>query len=83
MSGRHICAALISPWALPLLYLCVLWAYVGSDPFEVAPLLPGALAVILMLAYIVMFIVALPLWLVLNVSYNIMFPAAGVVGAGI
>lgn len=83
MSGRHICAALIAPWALPLSYVCILWAYVGGNPFEAVPLLPGHLAAILMFAYIVMFIVALPLWLVLNARYNIMFPATGVVGASI
>ena len=83
MSARHISAALISPLAVPLSFFCVLWVYIGGDPFEAAPLLPGALAVILIYAYIVMFIVALPLWRVLKTRYNIMFSTAGITGAGI
>jgi hypothetical protein len=83
MSCRHICAALLSPLVLPLSYVGVLWVYVGGDPFEAAPLLPGHLAVILIYVYMVMFIVALPLWLKLNARYSITFPAAGVAGAGI
>jgi hypothetical protein len=79
--NRTALAALISPWALPLSYACVLAAYVRGDPFAAAPLLPGHLAMVLILAYAVTLLLALPLWLAITVRWAVPFTAAAMTGA--
>ena len=81
--NRTALAALISPWALPLSYACVLAAYVKRDPFEAAPLLPGHLAMVLMLAYVVTLFIGVPLWLALSARWAVSIVAAAMSGAAV
>ena len=81
--NRTVLAASISPWVLPLSYACVLAVYVGGDPLKAAPLLPGHLAMVLILAYLVTLFVALPLWVAIAARWVIPYKAAGVTGAAI
>ena len=77
---RYIVAVAVAPWAVPLAYASVLAAYTGRDPFDAEPLLPGHLAAVLVVAYQVTVLVALPLWLVLARRWKISYQIAAVSG---
>jgi hypothetical protein len=77
---RYVIAVATAPWAVPLAYALVLGVHVGRDPFEAEPLLPGHLAAVVMMAYWVTVLVALPLWLVLSRRWTISYQIAALSG---
>src|SRR5581483_180449 len=77
---RYVTAVAVAPWAVPVTYASVLAAYAGRDPFDAEPLLPGQLAAVLVMAYEVTVLVALPLWLVIAQRWRVSYQTAGLSG---
>ena len=77
---RYVTAVAVAPWAVPLAYASVLATYAGRDPFDAEPLLPGHLAAVLVVAYEVTVLVALPLWLLLARRWKMSYQVAALSG---
>ncbi len=77
---QYVAAVVVAPWAVPLVYGSVLAVYAGRDPFDAEPLLPGHLAAVLVVAYEVTLVVALPLWLLLARRWRISYQIAALSG---
>ena len=59
---RTIIAGLVAAMAVPVSFRIVLGFYVQGPVDVAAPLLPGTLAIIAMQAYLVTFVIAVPMW---------------------